>query len=144
MMNTLNILLKELAKPQEIVLCTFTEKAAHQLKEGIRTLLSHVTNRTGQPYDVSRMYVGTIHSLCNRILTDRRFSGTRRRNQKPSLLDDIEQYFYLSRSWRWRNLVENLGLGEDLIEIYNTINGYFGYGTIVQGFFCKFKIKCFL
>lgn len=112
--------------PDEIYLSTFTEKAAFQLQEGIRTLLSHVTNSTGQPYDISRMYVGTIHSLCNRILTDRKFSGARRRHQQPSLLDDIEQYFYLSRSSRWRALVDGLDLGDGLLEIYTTINGYFG------------------
>jgi len=128
--RTLNLIVFHDVSPDEIYLSTFTEKAAHQLKEGICTLLSIVTNETGQPYDISRMYVGTIHSLCNRIITDRRFSGTRRRHEQPSLLDDIEQYFYLSRTWRWRNLVDVLDFGDGYDEINYAINDYFGHGSL--------------
>ena len=124
--RTLNLIVFNGVSPDEIYLSTFTEKAAHQLIEGVRTLLSHVTNRTGEPYDISRMYVGTIHSLCNRILTDRRFSGMRRRHQQPSLLDEMEQYFFISRRRRWVGMVSDKGLGEDLLEIYYKINHYFG------------------
>jgi DNA helicase-2/ATP-dependent DNA helicase PcrA len=86
--RTLNLIVFHDVSPDEIYLSTFTEKAALQLKEGIRTLLSIATTKTGKPYDISRMYVGTIHSLCNKIITDRRFSGTRRRHEQPSLLDE--------------------------------------------------------
>jgi len=123
--RTLNLIVFHGIKPDEIYLSTFTEKAAHQLKDGIRLLLSIVTNRTGRPYDISRMYVGTIHSLCNKIITDRRFSGDRRRHEQPSLLDDIDQYFYLSRKTRWRNLTDSVGLGNGNEEINVTINDYF-------------------
>src|SRR4030065_874428 len=68
--RTLNLIVFHGVSPDEIYLSTFTEKAAHQLKEGIRTLLSSVTNETGHPYDISRMYVGTIHSLRTRISTE--------------------------------------------------------------------------
>jgi DNA helicase-2/ATP-dependent DNA helicase PcrA len=64
--RTLNLLVFHDVKPEEIFLGTFTEKAAFQLKEGLRSLLGLVTNLTGTPYDVSRMYVGTVHSLCQR------------------------------------------------------------------------------
>ena len=62
--RTLNLLVFHEVKPEEIFLSTFTEKAAFQLKEGLQSLLGLVTNLTGTPYDISRMYVGTVHSLC--------------------------------------------------------------------------------
>lgn len=127
--RTLNLIVFHGVKPEEIYLSTFTEKAAHQLVEGIRTLLAQATNMNGVPYDISRMYVGTIHSLCNRIITDRRFSSNKTRHQRPSLLDDIEQYFYLSRSWRWRELAGELEWGDGLDEINYAINEYFGWGS---------------
>ena len=86
-------------------------------KRGIRTLLSMVTKETGQPYDISRMYVGTIHSLCNKIITDRRFSGGRRRHEQPSLLDDIDQYFYVYLARRWNNIIDGVDFGDGLEEI---------------------------
>ncbi len=123
--RTLNLIVFHDVKPEEIYLSTFTEKAAHQLVEGIRTLLAHATNLNGKPYDISRMYVGTIHSLCNRIITDRRFARNMTRHPRPSLLDDIEQYFYLSRQWRWEKLAGELNWGESQEEINTAINVYF-------------------
>jgi len=72
--RTLNLIVFHGVKPEEIYLSTFTEKAAHQLKEGLRTILGMVTNINGQPYDLTPMYIGTVHSLCQRILSDRRHS----------------------------------------------------------------------
>ena len=72
--RTLNLLVFHEVRPDEIFLSTFTEKAAFQLQEGLRALLSLVTHLTGTPYDVSPMYIGTVHALCQRLLTDRRFS----------------------------------------------------------------------
>jgi DNA helicase-2/ATP-dependent DNA helicase PcrA len=98
--RTLNLIVYQGVLPDEIYLSTFTKKAAFQLQEGIRTLLSIVTNHTDIPFDISRMYVGTIHSLCERLITDRRFSTDRLRQQAPSLLDELSQYFYVSRNQR--------------------------------------------
>lgn len=76
--RTLNLIVFQSVDPAQIYLSTFTEKAARQLNEGLRSLLSVVTAHTGQPYDISKMYVGTVHSLCQRLLTDRRFHQQRR------------------------------------------------------------------
>ena len=70
--RTLNLIVFHEIAPDAIFLSTFTEKAAHQLREGLAALLSLVTNTTGQPFDLTQMYVGTVHSLCRRLLTDRR------------------------------------------------------------------------
>lgn len=122
--RTVNLIVFHGISPDEIYLSTFTEKAAHQLKEGLRTMLSMVTNHTGQPYDIARMYVGTIHSLCQRILSDRRFTN-HQRHMTPSLLDALGQYFYLSRPARWGELAGDLGLGETPDEIHERLTGFF-------------------
>ncbi len=124
--RTLNLIVYHDVSPDEIYLSTFTKKAAFQLQEGIRSLLATVTNHTDIPYDISRMYVGTIHSLCERLITDRRFSGNRRRHQQPSLLDELSQYFYLSRNARWNRFLDGLGFGATPEEINLTLNTYFG------------------
>jgi len=60
--RTVNLIVFHEVKPEAIFLSTFTEKAAFQLKEGLRALLGLVTNRTGKPYDISKMYVGVTFS----------------------------------------------------------------------------------
>lgn len=61
--RAINLITTNCVKPEEIFLSTFTEKAALQLRNGLRTLLSAVSEKTGTPYDTAKLYVGTIHSL---------------------------------------------------------------------------------
>lgn len=124
--RTLNLIVYHNVSPDEIYLSTFTKKAAFQLQEGIRSLLATVTNHTDVPYDISRMYVGTMHSLCQRLITDRRFSSNRRRHQQPNLLDELSQYFYLARTARWTHLLSDLDFGGEPDEVNLAINTYFG------------------
>jgi DNA helicase-2/ATP-dependent DNA helicase PcrA len=121
--RTLNLIVFHGVDPNEIYLSTFTEKAALQLKEGLLSLLGVASNLTGQSYDISQMYVGTVHSLCQRLITDRRLSEDRSRTRAPILLDELGQYFFLSSNQFWRDATAALGLPEDIFE---TINIYFG------------------
>lgn len=123
--RTLNLIVFHGVEPDRIFLSTFTEKAAKQLHDGIRLLLARVTNRTGQQYDTSRMYVGTAHSLCRKLILDRRFSDGRERRRAPVLLDELGQYFRLARPFRWRELTAGLGWGD---EPEAAINGLFSNG----------------
>src|SRR5258708_39594350 len=97
--------MRQSRKPEELFLSTFTEKAARQLKEGLRGLLAYVTERTDEYYDLAPMYIGTLHSLCQRILADRRFSPNRQRPRAPVIMDDLEQYLYLYRDRNWQELL---------------------------------------
>lgn len=126
--RTLNLLVFHDVKPEEIFLGTFTEKAAFQLKEGLRSLLGLVTNLTGTPYDVSRMYVGTVHSLCQRLIQDRRLSVSGTRPVVPALKDALGQYFYVSRRAYWENILQSAGY--DLDSANETINNFFGDKSI--------------
>ena len=119
--RTVNLIACQGVSPDSIFLSTFTEKAADQLREGIRALLGAVTNETDQAYDVDRMYVGTVHSLCQRLISDRRFYPDRQAGRAPILLDDLDQYFWLYRKRRWTEFVEPMGLGEDVCVEINTL-----------------------
>ena len=61
--RTVNLILYQDVRPDQIFLSTFTEKAARQLQEGLRALLSYYTALTGKYFDLSSMYIGTLHSL---------------------------------------------------------------------------------
>jgi len=108
--RTVNLIAFQNVRPEDIFLATFTEKAALQLKEGLRSLLDIASEITGVPYDTSRVYVGTAHSLCQRILTDHRFSKGAEHRFSPVLLDELSQYLYLYRRFRWDSLTEEAGL----------------------------------
>lgn len=108
--RVVNLIVFHGVKPDEIFLSTFTEKAALQLKEGLRSLLAVASRHTGQHYDLAGLYVGTVHSLCRRLLLDRRLHPERERGQVPALRDELSQYLSLYRPARWNALTEPLGL----------------------------------
>lgn len=114
--RTLNLIVIHGVKPEEIYLSTFTKKAALQLKEGLRHLLSLATTHTGQPYDIAPMYVGTVHSLCRDLLLDRRLYPQHQRPPAPAMLDALSQYLFLYRRRRWEELSAELFGNDDPIE----------------------------
>ena len=93
--RTVNLIVFHDVKPNEIFLATFTEKAALQLKQGLQGLLSIASTFTGKPYDLAEMYVGTLHSLCLKLLSDRRFNKEKARVRRPVVLDDLQQYQFI-------------------------------------------------
>ncbi len=96
--RTVNLIVCKGVPPERIFLSTFTEKAAHQLKEGLRYLLALATSKTGQHYDISGMAIGTVHSICRKILADRRLHGPTERPKPVVLMDALSQYFQVSRT----------------------------------------------
>lgn len=131
--RTVNLIVFNNIDPKRIFLATFTEKAAHQLKDGLRSLLGLITNETGQPYDISGMAIGTVHSICQDILADRdrRFSEDGVRSKAPILLDSLAQYFKIYRRKFWRELLDAGGYltSEDIEEdeklAQEDLNSYF-------------------
>jgi DNA helicase II / ATP-dependent DNA helicase PcrA len=65
-LRTVNLLLRGRARPSELVVCTFTEKAAFELRDRI----AEAARKIGYQADLSELRVGTIHGLCNRILLE--------------------------------------------------------------------------
>jgi DNA helicase II / ATP-dependent DNA helicase PcrA len=121
--RTLNLLVYQDVKPEEIFLSTFTEKAAHQLRDGLRSLLALVTNTTGQPFDISKMSIGTVHSICQNLLVDRRLSPDGMRTHAPNVFDALSQYFQLYNRFYWKQMIEVGGFKEE-IEAQKTINNF--------------------
>jgi DNA helicase-2/ATP-dependent DNA helicase PcrA len=109
--------------PREIYLSTFTEKAALQLREGLRGLLALASEETKKPYDIAKMYVGTVHSLCQRMLVERDFQPDRRRGRAPSLLDELDQYLMVNRRRTWHELLAAGGFDPD--DAHARIGTYF-------------------
>src|SRR5579859_4611508 len=110
--RTLNLIVFAEIPPDQIFLGTFTEKGAHQLRERLRGLLALVTEQTGRPYDISRMAVGTIHSICHALLIDRRLSPAGMRPRAPILLDEFDQHQFVYANRNWDRLIASSGLGE--------------------------------
>lgn len=65
--RTLNLILNYEIDPKNILLCTFTEKAAEQLKSRLKFYLSKCDR---SELSLSEMSCGTIHSICNNIIID--------------------------------------------------------------------------
>jgi DNA helicase-2/ATP-dependent DNA helicase PcrA len=61
--RVVNLIITHDVAPGDIFLSTFTEKAALQLKNGLRALIGAASEKTGKPYDTAQLYVGTVHSL---------------------------------------------------------------------------------
>jgi DNA helicase-2/ATP-dependent DNA helicase PcrA len=104
--RVINLIVNHGVGPEEIYLSTFTEKAALQLRDGLRSMLGAVTAVTNKPYDISKMYVGTVHSLCQRLLGDRRFSPDRHRARPPVIKDELAQYIFIRRRSNWKSILE--------------------------------------
>ncbi|SHK71055.1 UvrD-helicase domain-containing protein [Hymenobacter psychrotolerans] len=124
--RTLNLIVFHGVKPEHIFLSTFTEKAAHQLREGLKNYLGQVTNHTGQPYDLANMYVGTLHSLSQKIIQDRNLNPNFRNGRPLRVMDELETYFFVSRRRNWQQLIEAAELTDLEPEVQNhTINTFF-------------------
>ncbi len=124
--RTLNLIVFHDVQPNEIFLATFTEKAALQLKEGLQGLLSIASKYTHKPYDIAEMYVGTLHSLCQKLLTDRRFTQEMARSHRPIIMDELDQHFFVANSKNWDSLLEAGGFDlSKKTDVYNLINEWF-------------------
>lgn len=123
-----NLIVFQEVPPEEIFLATFTEKAAHQLKQGLQGLLSIASTFTHKPYDIAEMYVGTLHSLCQKLLTDRRFREHGLRSRRPLILDDLGQFLFVRD--HFYDLIADANFGYDDIRCaYSEINEWFGTKT---------------
>ncbi|MEY4550399.1 MAG: hypothetical protein RL685_6594, partial [Pseudomonadota bacterium] len=111
--------------PESIFLSTFTEKAAKQLQDGLVSLLGLASEQTGNPYDLSGMYVGTVHALCHRLLLDRSLVVDRERSTAPAVLDELDQYFTLTKGSFWSAAKALLAFEGEPPAFRETVNAHF-------------------
>ena len=88
-LRALNILLLGKAAPKEVVLCTFTEKAAFEMRDR----LAAAARRVGYNGDLSELTIATIHGLCNQLLTEHRHRTTLGHGYET--LDDLTQLLFI-------------------------------------------------
>ena len=83
--RAVNLLLQDAVGPAELVLCTFSKKAAHELKQRFDAA-AQAARCAG---DLSAVRIGTVHSLCRRLLCEH----AKRAGLKPGfdILDDWQQ-----------------------------------------------------
>lgn len=89
-MRTLHLMLgPSQVSPKALVICTFTEKAAAQLRDRIASAVRAVAPAT----DLSDLMVGTIHGICRRILDEYLNQTPLKRGYQ--VLDDLTQRLFI-------------------------------------------------
>ena len=76
-------------EPKNILLATFTEKAS-------RELITRVSESIEKNINFSEMYVGTIHSICLKIIDENIEKSFLKKNYK--VLDDMDQKFFIYKN----------------------------------------------
>ena len=116
-------------KPEQIMMATFTEKAAKEL-------ITRITNELAKrdiSVNVNEMYIGTFHSLCLRIIKEHLEYTRLKRNYR--LLDTFDQKYLVFRNYyKFKNIdgIDTLfsarGAWKRSDEICNYAN-HFKYGS---------------
>jgi DNA helicase II / ATP-dependent DNA helicase PcrA len=88
-------------KPDEILVATFTEKAAKEIK----TRVSNRLHEENVVFNLNDMYIGTFHSICLRILEENRPFTRLKRNYR--VMDQFDQQFFIYQNLRKFLEVEN-------------------------------------
>jgi len=88
-LRALNLLLLNRAAPSEVILCTFTEKAAYEMRDR----MTAAARKIGYKGDLSELTVSTIHGLCNGLL--QRYRHRTRLGHNFETLDELTQLLFL-------------------------------------------------
>jgi len=106
-LRALNLLLLKKAQPRQIILCTFTEKAAFEMRDR----LAAAARKVGYRGDLSELTASTIHSFCNRILTQHRHRTEL--GHSYDTLDELTQLLFI-----FENFGEIIGPAENDLFLY--------------------------
>ncbi|MGM0806465.1 MAG: ATP-dependent helicase [Bacillota bacterium] len=91
-------------KPEEILMATFSEKAAKELQTRVSKRLSD----ENIVFNLNEMYIGTIHSICLRILEENREYTRLKRNYR--MMEQFDQQFFVYQNLRVFHEIENIEL----------------------------------
>lgn len=118
-LRTLNLLCLGKAKPSEIVVCTFTEKAALELRDRLNAGAAKIG------YKVTELRVGTIHGICHEILNRHRHHT--KLGNSFQILDGLTQQLFLFEQFEtvFGPPVNDLFLGEMVHQVDRYRRRYF-------------------
>ncbi len=85
-LRAMNLLLLGKAVPSELVLCTYTEKAAYEIQDRVSEIAKDVRYNE----DISQMRIGTIHSICSRIIMENLHRIPNTNQQRPFIGNNYE------------------------------------------------------
>lgn len=88
-LRALNLLVLGRAVPSEVILCTFTEKAAFEMRDRVAAAARQIDYRG----DLSELTVSTIHGLCNSLL--QRYRHKTPLGHSFETLDELTQLLFL-------------------------------------------------
>lgn len=90
--------------PENLLVATFTEKAAAELK----TRISNKLHEEGITFNLNEMYIGTIHSICLRFLEEyREFTRLKR---SYTLMDEFDQQYFIYQRMNEFNKLSDIEL----------------------------------
>lgn len=92
--------------PQHVLMTTFTIKAAEEMRQRIEE---------GTSTDISSMFIGTVHSLCENII--RQF-GSVEFYSDFQVMDDFKRYLFLKKH------LKQLGLSIDDLKVFQRVRHY--------------------
>ena len=125
-LRTLKLVCIDGLHPKSIILTTFTKKAAKNIQDRLaiyKSYLDQVDENLRLRVDLSQVRVGTLHSLCDSIMHEYRYSEY----QNYRFLDDIEQSLFIyEHSDLSKSRQEHLPLWKEfdlLTERYNQAAG---------------------
>lgn len=99
--RVVNLIKNHLVPIESILIVTFTEKAARELK----TRISNRLIELNLAVNLNEMYLGTFHSICLRILDDYQHYTRLKRNY--TLYDQFDQQFILYKNLKEFSEIEN-------------------------------------
>ena len=110
-------------KPENILMATFTEKAAKEIITRISSVIPD--------FDLNDVYIGTFHSICLRIVKDNlAFIPTLKKNF--TLMDDFDQKYFIYQRYyydfrplpHFNDLIsETSGVWRNVSKIADLVNG---------------------
>ncbi|MCM1333648.1 MAG: ATP-dependent helicase [Bacteroides sp.] len=113
--------------PEQIMIATFTEKAAKE----IVTRISNELMERNIPVDISEMYIGTFHSICLRFIKDNLEYTDFKKNYR--MLDSFDQQYLIFQNYfRTFRPIENIDVlfsnggvwsrSQNIANLVNTLN----------------------
>ncbi|MCC3145800.1 ATP-dependent helicase [Halanaerobium sp. Z-7514] len=94
-LRTVNLLANKKVPAKDILVCTFTEKAALQLKTRIANMIDNLDYKI----DTSDIMINTIHGFCNEIL--REFTDVHPHLDRGfEVLDEVMQKFFINDNFK--------------------------------------------